>query len=77
MRILISNDDGVLAPGIAALQLPDNPHRLTIASDGDTAGQEAANKLAERATALGWTVSLLPAPEGRDWNDILMMKGAA
>lgn len=65
------------APGIAALRLPDNPHRLTIASDGDPAGREAANKLAERATALGWTVSLLPAPQGRDWNDILMMKGAA
>ena len=27
--------------------------------------------------ALGWTVSLLPAPDGRDWNDILMLKGAA
>lgn len=65
------------APGIAALQLPTGPHRLTIAPDGDTAGREAANKLAERAAALGWTVSLLPAPEGRDWNDILMMKGAA
>ncbi|WBU52070.1 toprim domain-containing protein [Paracoccus sp. SCSIO 75233] len=65
------------APGIAALHLPDKPQRLTIASDGDTAGREAANRLAERATALGWTVSLLPAPEGRDWNDILQMKGAA
>ncbi|MEZ5723907.1 MAG: toprim domain-containing protein [Paracoccaceae bacterium] len=65
------------APGIGALQLPDRPHRLTIAPDGDTAGREAANRLAERAAALGWTVSLLPAPDGRDWNDILMTKGAA
>lgn len=64
------------APGIAALQLPDKPHRLTIAPDGDTAGRESANRLAERATALGWAVSLLPAPEGRDWNDVVMMKGA-
>lgn len=64
------------APGIAALRLPDGfPHRLTIASDGDQAGREAAHKLAARADSLGWSVSLLPAPEGRDWNDILMMKG--
>ena len=66
------------AAGIAGLRLPGGiPHKLTIAPDGDTAGLEAAHKLAERATALGWAVSLLPAPDGRDWNDILMLKGAA
>ncbi|WP_191569514.1 DUF7146 domain-containing protein [Paracoccus yeei] len=66
------------ASGIAGLRLPEaNPHRLTIASDGDKAGREAAYKLAVRASAHGWTVSLLPAPEGRDWNDILNKKGAA
>lgn len=66
------------ASGIAGLRVPEsNPHRLIIASDGDKAGHEAANKLAERAAALGWTVFMLPAPEGRDWNDILIMKGAA
>lgn len=61
--------------GMRTLHLPDHPHRLTIASDGDTAGREAANALAARAHALGWQVSLLPAPDGRDWNDILTMKG--
>lgn len=66
------------APGVAGLRLPDGiPHRLTIAPDGDAVGREAAKNLAERASALGWAVSLLPAPEGRDWNDILMLKGAA
>lgn len=65
------------APGIAALRLPDRSHRLTIAADGDPAGQAAANALAERAHALGWAVSLLPAPQGRDWNDVLTMKGAS
>lgn len=65
------------ASGIRGLRLPDVPGRLTIASDGDTAGREAAHVLAERAHGLGWTVSLLPAPEGRDWNDILCMKGGA
>lgn len=63
--------------GIRGLRLPDQPWRLTIAPDGDTAGREAANALAERAHALGWQVSLLPAPDGRDWNDILTMKGEA
>lgn len=63
--------------GIAGLRLPSRPGRLTIASDGDRPGHDAAHKLAERASALGWSVSLLPAPEGRDWNDILNKKEAA
>lgn len=61
--------------GMAGLRLPDLPGRLTIAPDGDAAGREAAHALAERAHALGWIVSLLPAPDGRDWNDVLCMKG--
>lgn len=61
--------------GIRALRLPNPPGRLTIAPDGDMAGREAANALAARAHALGWKVALFPAPEGRDWNDILTMKG--
>lgn len=63
--------------GIRSLTLPPNPSRLTIAPDGDPAGRAAAYALAERAQAQGWQVSLLPAPEGRDWNDILTMKGRA
>ena len=63
--------------GARGLNLPPQSGRLTIAPDGDTAGREAANALAERAHALGWQVLLLPAPEGRDWNDILTMKGEA
>jgi phage/plasmid primase-like uncharacterized protein len=63
--------------GIRGLHLPPTASRLTIAPDGDTPGREAANALAERAHALGWQVSLLPAPDGRDWNDILNMKGEA
>lgn len=63
--------------GIRGLRLPDKPGRLTIAPDGDTAGREAAHTLAARAHALGWHVSLFAAPDGRDWNDILTMKGEA
>ncbi|MCR9140128.1 MAG: toprim domain-containing protein [Alphaproteobacteria bacterium] len=57
--------------GMRGLHLPPDPHRLTIASDGDAPGKAATHALAERAHALGWQVTLLPAPEGRDWNDIL------
>lgn len=63
--------------GIRGLRLPDQPGRLTIAPDGDMAGRESANALAARAHALGWQVMLLPAPDGRDWNDILTTKGEA
>jgi hypothetical protein len=63
--------------GIRGLHLPPTASRLTIAPDGDKPGREAANALAERAHALGWQVSLLPAPDGRDWNDILIMDGKA
>lgn len=63
--------------GIAGLRLPSRPGRLTIAPDGDNPGKEAANKLAERAAAHGWSVSLLSAPNGADWNDILQKKGAS
>lgn len=66
------------APGVVGLRLPAGSRgRLTIAPDGDQAGREAAQKLAGRAYALGWAVSLLPAPQGRDWNDILTMKEGA
>ncbi|QRZ14198.1 hypothetical protein JWJ88_09435 [Paracoccus methylovorus] len=32
--------------------------------------------MAERHSALGWTVSMFPAPDGRDWNVILNMIGS-
>lgn len=63
--------------GMRRLVLPPDPGRLCVATDGDEAGRQAGNALATRATAHGWQVSLLPAPDGRDWNDILCMKGAA
>lgn len=63
---------GALSAGnMTNLKLPDAPGRLTIAVDGDEAGNKAAQALAQRAHALGWHVSLLPAPDGQDWNDIL------
>lgn len=59
--------------GMKALTLPSPPGELIIATDSDDggAGWLAGNVLAERAAALGWQVSLLPAPSGLDWNDVL------
>jgi hypothetical protein len=63
--------------GMRGLHLPPVPGRLTVAADGDAPGRAAATALASRAEALGWQVSLLPAPEGRDWNDVVAMKRGA
>jgi hypothetical protein len=57
--------------GLQNLRLPSQPGRLIIASDGDPPGRKAAHALAIRADRLGWQVSLLPAPDGQDWNDVL------
>lgn len=63
--------------GLRGLILPTTQARLTIAPDGDEPGRNAASALAERAQALGWAVSLLAAPDGRDWNDVLRGKAVA
>lgn len=60
--------------GIRSLILPPSPGRITVATDGDDAGRAAGRDLAERAHATGWAVSLLPAPDGRDWCDVLIGK---
>lgn len=63
--------------GMRGLCLPSSPGQLTIATDGDDPGRNAGRELAERAHAIGWAVSLLPAPDGRDWNDVLVGKAVA
>jgi len=62
--------------GLRGLRLPVRPGRLMVATDGDEPGRAAGHALATRAHGLGWQVSLLPAPEGRDWLDILQEKVA-
>jgi hypothetical protein len=62
--------------GLASLRLPGEPGHLIVAADGDKAGLTAAQALATRAQAEGWTVSLRPAPERCDWNDVLTQKAA-
>jgi len=59
--------------GMKAIALPSAPGELIVATDSDDAGAgwQAGCVLAERAAALGWQLSLLPAPDGQDWNDAL------
>lgn len=59
--------------GMKSLALPSAPGELIVATDSDDAGAgwHAGIALAERAAARGWAVSMLPAPEGQDWNDAL------
>ncbi len=60
------------AGGMKALELPQRHGDLFIAADGDPAGSKAAEALGTRASRLGWSVKILTAPEGKDWNDVLM-----
>lgn len=61
--------------GMSALQLPECPGRLIIATDPDAAGLRAAQNLARRAVKGGWTVSI-KRPSGKgDFNDMLLAKG--
>lgn len=57
--------------GIKSLKLPARKNKLIIATDNDTAGNEAANNLGIKASVIGWNVSLLTPPKGKDWNDII------
>ncbi len=60
--------------GMKALHLPPEPAELIIATDSDDkehVGRLAGKVLATRANTLGWKVSMMPAPAGQDWNDVL------
>lgn len=81
VQILSDRDPSVWAAlstsGIKALALPSETGNLIVAADGDDPGWQAANTLAARANTIGWNVSLMPAPEGEDWNDVLQSGVAA
>jgi hypothetical protein len=62
------------ASGLRSLRLPPKPKRLTIAQDGDLAGRVAAQSLAIRARAEGWTVDFMDPGDGFDFNDVLLKR---
>ena len=68
---------GLSTSGLRGLHLPTQAGRLTIGTDGDKPGRDAAHALAERAHGLGWQVGILDPGNGADFNDILTRKAAA
>ena len=44
---------------------------IIICAEGDSAGQIAADKLAERLHRAGYGVLIAPSPQGQDFNDVL------
>ena len=76
LRQLTSGQNGqfwaaLSAVNMAELKLPPKPGELVVGADGDKAGREAAQVLCERAARAGWKASVLAAPDGKDFNDIL------
>ena len=57
--------------GMAGLVLPSDPGEMVLAPDGDAPGRQAASKLANRATSLGWRVRVMRCPDDSDWNDMV------
>lgn len=62
------------AANMGSVALPDAPDHLVIAMDGDAAGRDAGSALATRARELGWSVECMTAPDGQDWNDVLVSR---
>jgi len=65
------------AANMRSRRLPEKPSLLVIAADGDEAGRSAGDALACRAIGLGWAVEIRPAPDGHDWNDVLVERLAS
>lgn len=64
--------------GVAGLTLPEEAGELVIAPDADAPGRKATEALAKRAEREGWSVRLLPPPDGfKDWNDAAMAREVA
>lgn len=58
--------------GLRRFTPPAGLARLVIAADGDDAGREAARDLAERSSRR-CEAAIRAAPEGTDWNDVLLI----
>ncbi len=58
--------------GLRAVILPAETTVITIAADGDEAGEVAAQAAARRFIAEGRTVKIARPPQGMDFNDLLL-----
>ena len=66
------------ASGMASLRLPPANTlggKLIIGTDGEARGRSAGADLADAAARRGWTVEMIRAPDGKDFND--MVQGPA
>ena len=59
------------APGMTALILPPDIRDVTLAPDGDEAGERAAREAAKRFVREGRRVHIARPPHGADFNDVL------
>lgn len=59
------------AGNLAKVRVPPGVSQIIVPSDGDEAGRAAARRLAESLRGSGAEVLIAPAPEGRDFNDLL------
>ncbi len=62
------------APGMRSLKLPASQAyggSLIVACDGDGPGRSAGRCLADTASRRGWSVELISAPDGKDFNDLV------
>ena len=57
--------------GLERFIAPAGVKEILIAADGDAAGKRAAGALYERLRP-SFRMRLCPAPDGQDWNDVLM-----
>ena len=60
------------ASGFSSLELPPEVREVIILADGDDAGVNAARDAARRWKWQGLTTRIAQAPEGADFNDILV-----
>ncbi len=58
-------------PLLRTVNLPIQPRELVIAIPGDQQARFVAKALERRARLLDWDVSLMVAPNGKTWNDVL------
>ena len=65
------------ASGMMEIAVPplEVTQEIIICADGDRAGQNAADKLAERLHRAGYGVRIAPSPQGQDFNDVLRGEG--
>ena len=61
--------------GLRGLDLPDDMHDVIVLADGDLAGEASAEAAALRLKRQGRRVRIARAPQGMDFNDLLLAGG--